>query len=61
MSTLMPILAQAADEPVTLTPAGAAMMIFCVTLVLGLNVFCLFRILRSSNNTQHDHALLDDD
>ena len=59
MNTLTTILAQAADEEVVLTAAGAIIMTLCVGLVLGLNIFCLARILRPSRPSQHDHASLD--
>lgn len=53
------ILAESAVEAageVVLTPAGGAMMALCVGLVLGLNVFCLTRILRSPRPSEHHHA-----
>ncbi|MCK4342087.1 MAG: hypothetical protein KAY37_10235 [Phycisphaerae bacterium] len=49
MNTLTMLLAETADENVTLTTGGMVMMVFCVTLVLGLNIFCLTRILRPSD------------
>ena len=61
MNTLATILAQAAGEEITLTAAGAVMMILCVGLVLGLNVFCLVRLLRQPRPSKHEHALLDID
>lgn len=53
MRTLPLLLAASNGEPVTLTMAGAIMMIGCVTLVLGLNIFCLLRILRPSRPSEH--------
>jgi hypothetical protein len=56
MTALSVILAQAASEQVSLSFAGAVMMTLCVGLVLGLNIFCLTRILRPAKPSQHHHA-----
>lgn len=61
MTGLAVTLAQAANDSVTLTVAGATIMALCILLVLGLNVFCLLRILRPSNPAERDHAPLDVD
>jgi len=50
MSGACMLLATAASPVTKLTPAGLVMMLLCVGLVLGLNAFCLMRVLRSSNN-----------
>ena len=50
------LLGQTEAANVTLTTGGAVMMILCVGLVLGLNVFCLSRILRPANPSAHHHA-----
>ncbi|MGD8453686.1 MAG: hypothetical protein PVJ57_17880 [Phycisphaerae bacterium] len=46
MNALSLILAQTTQPAVTLTTGGAVMMTACVVLVLGLNIFCLSRVLR---------------
>lgn len=48
--------AQAAVDQVGLTVAGATMMTLCVALVLGLNIFCMVRILRPPRRSAHHHA-----
>ena len=56
----LPILALAEGaEPVTLTTAGATIMTLSVMLVLGLTVFCFWRILREPKPSEHHHAPLD--
>jgi ABC-type nickel/cobalt efflux system permease component RcnA len=61
MSLLATILAQAATDQVTLTPAGATIMTVSVLLVLGLCAFCFWRILREPAPSEHHHAPLDID
>ena len=55
------MLSQADPAAVGLTPAGIMIMLFSVTLVCGLNVFCLYRILREPKPSEHHHAPLDID
>lgn len=54
MSVLSAVLAQVGGSEVTLTAGGAVMMTICVGLVLGLNIFCLTRILRPVRPTEQD-------
>jgi ABC-type nickel/cobalt efflux system permease component RcnA len=61
MSLLATILAQAATDQVTLTPAGVTIMTVSVLLVLGLCAFCFWRILREPAPSEHHHAPLDID
>jgi len=61
MIVLAALLAQVDAEATTLTPAGVAIMTISVGLVLGLCVFCFWRILRESNPSEHHHAPLDID
>jgi heme/copper-type cytochrome/quinol oxidase subunit 2 len=61
MSTLATILAQAAEEEVTLTAAGGTIMTVSVLLVLGLCAFCFWRILREPTPSERHHAPLDID
>ena len=62
MNVLAISLAQAATQPdVTLSVAGAAIMIVSVGLVLGLNVFCMLRILRAPGGADRHHVPLDID
>jgi len=49
-------LAQATEEAVGLTAAGTAIMAVSVLLVLGLNVFCMFRILVERRPAESLHA-----
>jgi len=44
-----------------LTPAGWAMMIGSVGMVLALCAFCVYRVLRESHPEEHLHAPLDID
>jgi hypothetical protein len=61
MITLTAILAQATEEPVTLTAGGGAIMTLSVLLVLSLCAFCFYRILREPAPSEHHHAPLDID
>ncbi len=61
MPDTFPIIAQAADEPVTLTIAGAVIMTLSIGLVLTLLVFCMCRILREPAPDEHHHAPLNID
>jgi hypothetical protein len=64
ISRIMPAvfvdLAATTEETVQLTVGGAMIMTVSVLLVLGLNVFCLTRILRDQDSRRH-HAPLDID
>jgi hypothetical protein len=59
MSCVTLLLAQAAENQEVLTVAGAMIMTVSVVLVLGLNVFCFWRILRESEPAEHLHAPLE--
>ncbi len=48
-------------QEVTLTTQGAVIMVLCVSLVLGLTVFCMSRILGEQRPQEHHHAPLDID
>ena len=61
MSVLATILAQTAGAEDTLTVGGAVIMTLSVVLVVGLNVFCMSRILREQKPSEHHHAPLDVD
>ena len=61
MSVLAMILAQTAGAEDTLTVGGAVIMTLSVVLVVGLNVFCMSRILREQKPSEHHHAPLDVD
>ena len=61
MIALSTNLALAVAELVKLTPAGIAIMIVSILLVLGLCVFCFWRILREPSPSEHHHAPLDID
>lgn len=61
MSGVASALAQAANGEVTLTVAGGIIMAISVGLVLGLTVFCFWRILREPAPSGHHHAPLDID
>lgn len=61
MSDLAVLLAQAEGNAVTLTATGAVIMTISVLLVLGLTVFCFWRILREPSPSEHHHAPLDVD
>ena len=54
MIAMLMTLAQANGGDVRLTVAGAIIMVLCVGLVLGLNVFCMFRILGGESSDEHD-------
>jgi hypothetical protein len=56
MIALTAILAQTADEPVTLTAGGGAIMTLSVLLVLSLCAFCFYRILREPTSPEHHPA-----
>ncbi len=49
-------LAQATEGVVGLTTAGTVIMTVSVSLVLGLNVFCMSRILFERRPAEHLHA-----
>ena len=55
------ILAQAAEDPESLSTGGAVIMILSVSLVLGLNIFCFWRILREPGPAEHHHVPLEID
>jgi heme/copper-type cytochrome/quinol oxidase subunit 2 len=59
MTCIMLPLAQAVEAQETLTIGGAAIMLVSVALVLGLNVFCFWRIFRERQPTEHHHAPLE--
>ena len=59
MNVALTILAQTDNQDVQLTVAGAVIMILCVALVLGLNLFCMSRILGERHPEEHHHAPLD--
>ena len=61
MSAPALLLAQAAENHVTLTTTGATIMILSVGLVLALNVFCMARILGERRPKEHHHAPLEID
>jgi len=61
MSCVALLLAQEAEGAVTLTTAGAVLMTLSVGLVLGLNVFCMTRILCEKRPQKHQHAPLEVD
>jgi len=52
MSPLYGLLAQAATDPAGLNVGGLIIMIVSVGLVLGLNVFCMLRILVERNRDE---------
>ncbi len=56
MSVLAIVLAQTAGAEDTLTVGGAVIMTLSVVLVVGLNVFCMSRILRGQRRSEHHHA-----
>ena len=58
MMVLMMMLAQAANE-VRLTVAGGIVMTVSISIVLGLNAFCIYRISRESKPAEHLHAPLE--
>lgn len=51
------LLASATEEGSGLTPAGIVMMVLSVGFVLGLNIFCLSRVLRSSGQRNTDSTM----
>lgn len=59
MNVAPAMLAQANNQDVQLTVAGAVIMILCVVLVLGLMLFCMSRILGEQHPEEHHHAPLD--
>lgn len=59
MNAIMSTLAQAGEQDVTLTAGGAIIMTISVGLVLGLTVFCFWRLLRESTPSEHHHVPLD--
>jgi len=61
MSGTAPLLAQAAAGAETLTLGGALIMTASVVLVLGLNIFCFWRILREQQPAEHHHVPLEID
>ena len=61
MNAVLMTLAQANGGEVHLTVAGAVIMVLCVGLVLGLNVFCMFRILGGQEPDEYDRGFLDGD
>jgi hypothetical protein len=61
MNALTALIAQSGSDEVTLTVGGAAIMTLSVALVVGLNVFCMSRILREQKPSEHHHAPLDID
>lgn len=54
-------LAQAGEQDVTLTAGGAIIMTISVGLVLGLAVFCFWRLLREPTPSERHHVPLDID
>ncbi len=56
-----PILAQAADETVTLTAAGTVVMTLSIALVLTLMAICMYRLLREPRASDRHHAPLEID
>ena len=61
MIVLTTLSATVVAEEVTLTTQGAVIMVICVSLVLGLTVFCMSRILGEQRPQEHHHAPLDID
>ena len=61
MSGIVPLLAQAAETPESLSIGGAAIMTMSVALVLGLNIFCFWRILHERRPAEHHHVPLEID
>jgi hypothetical protein len=61
MRTLAVLAALPLAQQVELTVQGALIMAGCVVLVLGLNIFCMSRILRERHPEEHHHAPLDID
>ena len=55
MTNLAPLLAAGAGE-VGLTLSGGVLMVLSIGLVVGLNVFCLYRITREPRPSEHLHA-----
>ena len=61
MTVLTGMLAQADPSEVSLTPAGTAIMVISIGMVLVLCAFCFWRILREPAPAEHHHAPLDID
>ena len=61
MNGITLILALTAEAPTSLSAGGAVIMILSVSLVLGLNIFCFWRILREPEPTEHHHVPLEID
>ena len=55
------LVAQADEAVVTLEPAGLVMMVLSITLIIGLTVFCIAKILGEKRPGEHHHAPLDID
>ena len=55
------LVGQAGETPVTLEPAGVAVMVLSILLVTGLMGFCISQILREKAPGEHHHAPLDID
>ncbi|MFQ5491687.1 MAG: hypothetical protein ACE5GE_13295 [Phycisphaerae bacterium] len=53
------ILLQTVQKVPGLTAAGWVMMLGCISLVLGLCGYCLWRIIRDPTSTDHLHTPLD--
>ena len=50
------MLAQAGREAVKLTVGGATIMTLSIAMVVGLLVFCMYRVLRSQGTAERLHA-----
>jgi heme/copper-type cytochrome/quinol oxidase subunit 2 len=61
MIVLTTLSATVLAQEVTLTIQGAVIMVLCVSLVLGLTIFCMSRILGEQRPQEHHHAPLDID
>ncbi len=61
MTVLTTLSATILAQEVTLTTQGAVIMVLCVSLVLGLTIFCMSRILGEQRPQEHHHAPLDID
>ena len=55
------LLSQAVNGEVQLSVAGAIVMTISIMLVCGLNAFCIYRITRESQPSEHLHAPLEID
>lgn len=58
---MLAVVPATAPAAVTLTVGGMLIMLASVVLVLGLNVFCLWRILHAPEVERRHHAPLDID